>query len=373
MKTSLKIGSIYKIPIKLHFTFIFILALFTYVLSVETVSILGFRIGFGDYSFLLVYKILLGALASILLFACVLFHELGHSILTKKYGFSIRSITLFIFGGSSETEEMPQDPKKEIKIAIVGPAISVSLGLAFYAVVIFVTPFTDVLVGNILFSFFSTLSFYNLILAGFNLIPAFPIDGGRILRSVLALKMDYQKATKTASSIGKGLAIGLGIFGIFFNFWLVLIAIFIYFGAYQEEKTAEISDALKGVHIEELMETDIKSVSPRITLDELYTVMKNEKTIVFPVVEDGEFVGIVTIDHLNNYNRSNWKEITVNHVMNRRVNTVNPDADAFSVFKKLMKKKINRMFVKKDGKLVGVISQQDLLKTIRFHRLNHEI
>ena len=373
MKMSFKIGSIYNIPIKIHFTFIFILALFTYVLSVETVSILGFKIGFGDYSFLLVYKILLGVLASIILFACVSFHELGHSILTKKYGFSIRNITLFVFGGSSKTEEMPRDPKKEMKIAIIGPTVSISLGLAFYAASIFVTPFTNVFAGNILYSLFSTLSFYNLILAGFNLIPAFPIDGGRILRSGLALKMDYQKATKTASAIGKGLAIGLGIFGIFFNLWLVLIAIFIYFGAYQEEKTAEISDALKGVNIEELMETDIKSVTSNHTLDELYESMKNEKSLVVPVVEDEKFVGIATINQLQSINQKYWPEVHVNQVMNKNVNAVNPDADAFSVFKKLMRKNIDRMFVKKDGKLLGMISQQDLIKTIRFHGMNQKL
>lgn len=153
---------------------------------------------------------------------------------------------------------------------------------------------------------------------------------------------------------------------------MVLIAIFIYFGAYQEEKTAEISDALQGVNIEELMETDIKSVSSNRTLDELYEIMKKEKNIVLPVVEDEKLVGIVTIDLLRTINQSKWEEVKVNQVMSKAVNGINPDTDAFSVFKK-MRKNIDRMFVKKDGKLLGVISQRDLLKTIRFHKLNHKM
>lgn len=370
MKTSIKIGSVLGIPIKIHFTFLFILALFTWVLSIETVSLIGFNIGFGNLPIHDAYKIILGAAASILLFICVLFHELAHSYLTQKFGHKVNRITLFIFGGSSESEEIPKDPKKEVRIALVGPLVSLLIGACFFTVYILLRPYQTILVASVLFNLFGTLSFYNIILAGFNLIPAFPIDGGRVLRSLLAMKMNYQKATKTATCIGKGAAIALGVFGVFFNLWLLLIAVFIFFGAYQEQKTSEISNVLEGKKINELMRTDIHTVTPDTPLQNVYEQMKKHKKLVYPVVEDDEFRGVINIEDLKTVEKSNWFDTKVTAVMRTDIPTVQPGDDAFSVFKTLMKKNLDRIFVKDDEKLIGFISRNDFLRTIKFYDVN---
>ncbi|MDG6218666.1 MAG: site-2 protease family protein [Candidatus Thermoplasmatota archaeon] len=371
MKTSFRIATLLDIPIKIHFTFIFILALFAWLFSIQTVTIYGFTIGFGDYPIALGLKILFGILVAIFLFACVLLHELGHSYVTQKFGHKINSITLFIFGGSSESEEIPKDPSKEFRIALSGPLVSIILGLTFYLIYSTINPLDFGVYFDVLSTMFGTLSFYNLILAGFNLIPAFPIDGGRLLRAAFAMRMEYQKATKTASNIGKGVAIAMAIFGIFFNIWLVLIAIFIFFGASQEQKATEISHALEGKQVHDIMRRDIESVSPDSTLRDVYNSMEKNKQFTYPVIAENEIVGIITIQDLQNIERNNWGEIHVKDVMNENVSTVSLDEDTFSVFKKIMKGNIERLFVKDNNELVGMISRNDFIKAIRFYGIDN--
>lgn len=366
MKTSLKIGTILDIPIRIHFTFLIILFLFTWILSVESVTIFTFPIGFGNLPLQNIYKIILGGLTSILLFICVLLHELGHSYILQKFGHNVNSITLFIFGGSSESEEIPKEPIKEMKIAVMGPLISMLIGVSLYLLYFSLFFYQDILSFRILTTLLGTLSFYNIVLAGFNLIPAFPIDGGRIIRSLLAMRMQYRKATAIAISLGKGIAIALGIFGIFFNLWLLLIAIFIFFGAYQEQKTVEISDALKGKQISNI-------IAPDSTAEELHEKMRKQNKIVYPVVENKELLGIVSIQDIARVDKNKWHDIKVKKLMNADVVTVNSDEDAFSVFKSLIKNNIDQIFVKENDKLVGIITRNDLLKFIRVYDISQNI
>lgn len=373
MKTSIKIATILDIPIKIHFTFLFILALFAWAFSLETLTIFGFSIGFGDFSISLVFKILLGGLVAIFLFICVLLHELGHSYITQQYGHTIKGITLFVFGGSSESEEIPKQPRKEISIAVAGPLVSLIIGSILYAMYIIIQTLDANLSVNILRSMVGTLAFYNLILAGFNLIPAFPIDGGRVLRAGLAIRMNYQKATKTAANIGKGIAVGMAIFGIFFNLWLVLIAIFIFFGATQEQKTTEISEALEGKKINDIMDKEVETVASDTTLDELYQKMEDRKQFSYPVIQNQSIVGVVTAEDLKGISKDNWSKTSVEDIMNEDVEMVSADDDAFSVFKTLIKKNLERIFVKDtNNQVIGMISRNDLLRTIRFYGIDQK-
>lgn len=367
MKTSFQIGSVLGIPIQIHFTFLFILGLFAWVFSVETVTFYGFTIGFGDYPISLGFKALAGVLSALFLFACVLLHELGHSYMMQNFGHNINRITLFVFGGSSESEAIPKEPKKEFKIALAGPLVSVILGLSFYSIYFLLEPLASNIVISIFSTMVGTLSFYNLLLAGFNLIPAFPIDGGRLLRAAFATRMEYQKATRTAANIGKGIAVGMAIFGIFLNIWLVLIAIFIFFGASQEQKTTEISNALEGKTIHDIMRTKIDSVSPETNLRKAYESMEENRQFTFPVLKNDEIVGIITPEDLNSVEKDKWDSVQVGEIMNRDVSTVSPNEDAFSVFKKIMKEKTDRIFVEDKKELVGMISRNDLMKAIKFY------
>lgn len=365
MKTSIKIGKILGIPIKIHFTFIFILAIFAWAFSIDTISIFGFLIGFGSLSISTINQIILGVIAAIFLFICVLLHELGHSYVTQKFGIKVNSITLFIFGGVSQSEEIPREPKKEMKIAVSGPMVSIILGGIFYLFYNLIEPYTTSVLSVIIYINLGTLAFYNLLLAGFNLIPAFPTDGGRVLRASFAMKMNYLKATKTAVRIGKGVAIAMAVFGIFFNLWLVLIAIFIYFGASSEERTLNISLALEGKKVKDLMKKDFKSVSPDINIQKLYSLIEEYKHLSYPVIKNDKLVGIISIDNIKNVDKDKWQEVNVKDVMDKDFSTVSPDENAFSVFKKLLKQNLDRLIVKEKGNVIGVISRNDLFQTIQ--------
>jgi Zn-dependent protease/predicted transcriptional regulator len=365
MQTSVKIGKIIGIPIKIHFSFLFILAIFAWALSLDTISIFGFTIGFGGLPISTIAQIALSIVTAILIFICVLLHELGHSYITQKYGIIVDSITLFVFGGISQSEEIPHEPKKEMKIAIIGPAVSLFLGGIFYMVYFFIKPFsTSVLMESVLVVF-GSLSFYNFILAGFNLIPAFPIDGGRVLRAAFALKMKYQKATRTAVAIGKGFAVAMVIVGFFYNFWLILIAIFVYFGASQEERSTKISMALEDKQVKDVMKQSFVSVTTQTSINELYSTFEKNRDYSFPVFQNNELIGMVTLDDIKGLAKEKWDKGTVNDIMHNNVPTVSPDENAFSVFKELIRKNIDRFMVKERDTVVGTISKKDMIHAIQ--------
>jgi Zn-dependent protease/predicted transcriptional regulator len=372
MKSSIKIGKILDIPIKIHFTFIFILALFAWAFSLETISIFGFRIGFGGLPISSSFQLILGVFTAIFLFICVLLHELGHSYVTQKLGYKINSITLFIFGGISNSEEIPRNPKQEIKIAIAGPLVSLALGLSFFVLYYFTRTYNNSLLSNIILINLGSLSFYNLILAGFNLIPAFPIDGGRVLRALFAMKMNYQKATKIAANIGKGVAVIMAIIGIFFNFWLILIAIFVYIGASQEEKTLRVSLALEDKKVKDIMKKDFESVSPDMNLKDLYEKIRSQRHLGFPVISDEKIIGTVSLDDIKSVKKDNWQQTNVKDIMNKDFSTVSSDENAFSVFKRLIKSNLDRLVVKEDNEVVGIISINDLSQEIQISGVKNE-
>jgi len=188
-----------------------------------------------------------GLSVAVLLFTCVLLHELGHSYVAKKHGTNIQGITLFLFGGVSSLEDIPRNPKVEFKMALAGPSISLLIGsilIIFYELLKI-----DIPVSNPYLRLVWLIGYINIVLFIFNLIPAFPMDGGRVLRAVLAGRMTYIKATRTAANVGKMFAIFMGIFGLIIpgGLWFILIAFFIYIGASEEEKSTQVSVSLEGV------------------------------------------------------------------------------------------------------------------------------
>jgi CBS domain-containing protein len=199
----------------------------------------------------------------------------------------------------------------------------------------------------------------------FNLIPAFPIDGGRILRSVLAKRMDYIKATKTASNIGKGFAIAMAVFGIFYNIWLVLIAVFVYIGASSEEKTSEISMALENVKVKDIMTTNIDAVSPELTIHEFSEHMQTHKHLGYPVIEDKHLLGLITINELHKVVRGEQDNLQVKDVMHKDVLSISPDDDAYTAFRLMTKNHHERLIVKKVDNVLGIVSWSDILHAIR--------
>jgi len=347
MKSSFRIGKIAGIEIDVHITLFIVLIIFSYALYYTHFPYGFLGIPYGSW-----VRVILSITFSISLFLAVLSHELSHSIVGRRRGVKVKGIILFIFGGVSMLEDMPKEPKKEIEIAFAGPLMSIFIGVVFYGISLIEIP--------ALAEFSRVFSIYNFILAFFNLIPAFPLDGGRILRGLLAKRMGFVNATRIAAETGKMMAFMIGIFGLFVNPWLIIIALFIYMGANEEEKIVMIENVLKRVKIMDIMSHDPLTISPETTVGEVLEMMLIYKHLGYPVVEDGKLIGIVTLKDVSNAS----EDVPVSEVMTRDVVTISPLSSAFDAFKLMNERKIGRLPVVDDDRVVGIVSRTDLMRTL---------
>lgn len=377
MKWSYRIGSIGGIPIKLHLSFLIILLIFIWVFAVNDIKIFGIILGFGGLNISIWLKYLLGAIVSVLFFTTLLFHELSHSFVARRYGTKIRSITLFVLGGMAQMEEIPKEPRKEAKVSAAGPAFSLSIGALASAIYYIFGPVNLAASGATLkdaaLIVVGIIAFYNVILGLFNLIPAFPMDGGRILRALFATRMSYIDATKKAVVVGKSFAFAMGLFGLLTlpgGVWLILIAIFIYFGASGEEQATIISVTLEGVKARDVMTAvpNVVYVPPDMTLNHLVDVMFRTKHIGYPVQEEqsSPVLGVITFGDIRQIPASKRDTTRVDEVMKREIITIGPDADASDALILMSTKNVGRLIVMKGGQMEGIISRTDLLREIKF-------
>ena len=280
MRYSFKIGSAWGIPIELHFTFILLIAA-VFILSIPTMQF---------YTFFIV----------LFLFVFVVFHELAHSIVARHYGIKVRKIILYPIGGVSEIEEITDNPSQEWRMAFAGPLTSVVLGVALLAVSLATSTqtFTIANFTTITGNFLTDLATLNILLGAFNLIPAFPMDGGRVFRALLAERLKYSDATRYAVYIGKIFGVAMVIIGFWFNFLLILVGIFVYIGASEEAEQTIISTALAGVRVKEVMLSEFGSVNPQQNLAEALEVMFKNRYHDVLVEKDGVFQGVVTWSEL---------------------------------------------------------------------------
>lgn len=366
---SIKIAQLWGIPIKLHITFLLVLPLFTWVFASNSIQIGGLTIGFFGIENTSL-RLVLAMTATILLFVCIALHELGHSWVAKRHGAKIQNITLLLFGGVASMEEIPKDPKTEIKMASAGPLVSLGLGISLYVAHEVFSPFADsgimIMVG--------TLAYFNIILAIFNLLPAFPMDGGRVLRALYATRMPYLKATQKAAYVGKMFAIVMGFFGLLYNAWLLMIAFFIYIGASEEEKSTELSATLGGIKVSDIMSAGVKTVHESMNLSELMEFMLKNKHMGYPVTRDGisgagismeSVLGVVTFSDVQKIMLAEHNVVKVSDVMTKNVMAVSPNDEAMEALKLISLHNIGRLFVVNGGHLVGVVSRTDLVRSIK--------
>jgi len=363
MKTSFQIGKIIGIPIKLHITFLLIIPVMGYVFANNPSDL-----GFNDVeSFFIRYA--LGISVAILLFTSVLLHELGHSIVAKKHGTNIQGITLFLFGGVSSLEEIPRNPKIEFKMALAGPSVSLLIWsiLTIFIKLLNADTITNTTTPlNPLIRVFWLIAYINIILFIFNLIPAFPMDGGRVLRAVLAERMSYKKATSMAANVGKMFAIFMGIIGLIIpgGLWYILIAFFIYIGATEEDKSTQISVTLEGLKIRDIMTRDIKTVPSVMTVDELVDFMFKFKHMGYPVVEGTEVVGIVTFNDVKDIPKEERKKILLSDIMTKEIINLKEDDDAVKALKLMTMNNIGRIIILNEKKMIGIVSRTDILRSV---------
>jgi Zn-dependent protease len=365
MKSSIKMGRILGIPIHLHFSFLLILPLFVYAFSVGSDTILWARIGFGDLGGPEWIKYAWGTAAAVLFFATILVHELAHSYVALRFGVRIKSITLMLFGGIAAMEEVPKKPLQELKMALAGPMSSLAIGLASFGGMLLVDAAMDPSVAmDGLTILLGLMSLYNVILAGFNLLPAFPMDGGRVLRSALATRMTYLEATRNAARIGRYSAVAMGVFGLITgNIWLIIIAFFVYFGATEEEQSTIVSESLTGLKVGHIMSAPVMVVHPEMSVQQLLDMIFATRHTGFPVTAGG-LVGVVTLTDAQKVPRDRLHEARVGDIMTRQVVTVEPVMDAEVALHLMSERRIGRLVVVHRGQLVGIVTKKDFLRAV---------
>ncbi len=368
-----RIGSAFGIPIKVDLTFLLVLPLFAYIISVQVdlwVGILNDTFGAGmDPAVLAGAGVpwVLGIVAALGLFAGVVLHELGHSVVAMRYGFPIDSITLWLFGGIAQLTEMPEDWRQELYIAIAGPVVSILLGvLSLWAFTL--VPGTGSLAIVATKFLLGYLALMNLALAAFNLLPGFPMDGGRVLRALLARTRTYARATQIAAEVGKGFAILLALFGLLavFNLFLVAMAFFIYIGAASEAQQTLMKAAFEGMAVRDIMTPAerVRTVAPEDSVADLIEVMFQERHTGYPVIDAGEVVGVVTLDDARAVREVEQEAYTVADIMTTDLVTVDADADVMDALEALENNDVGRLVVRDADGFAGILTRTDIMTAL---------
>jgi Zn-dependent protease len=367
MKYSLTLGRIKGIEINLHFSFFLILILFGVFLSIRTFEFIGLKIGFGGIDIPLFARWLMGFITAAFLFFFLFFHELAHSLVSVHEGYKVREITFFLLGGMSRSESFPDDPLTELKIAGIGPLVSLGIGALFIllnrALVFFIPGDIHGFVYPEVI--FSSLGFYNVLIGLFNLIPAFPLDGGRILRSILGNFMNHYEATIRAAVIGKGFAIAMGIFGILtLNLLLILVAVFVYMGAKNEKDVTETMHALENLKVADIMSSPPNQVDPSVTIEDLRRTMLKARTNVFVVKNGDRIIGAISLDELRQRSKEERRNTRVSDIMDRNIMKVKPGEGASDAWRNMIRQGKNRIFVIRGKELLGQVTRADFRNAI---------
>ncbi|MEE8198601.1 MAG: CBS domain-containing protein [Thermoplasmata archaeon] len=376
MRWSFRIARLLGIPIYIHLTFLILLPLFAWIFAFQSIRILAFDLGFGgvDLSFLApqvanAVRWTLGSLATIFFFASLLLHELLHSYVAIRYGGKVRSITLIIFGGVSEIEEIPKQAAAERNMALAGPATNFLIAAVGYVGLLLLGPFRGLSTAlEILAVFLSITVFYNLLLGAFNLIPAFPMDGGRVLRASLLRNHSYLSATETAATVGKIFAVLFAVVGIlFFQFILVLIAVFIYMAAGGEERATKLTLTLEGIAVNEIMTHEVDTVTSDSTVAELMEQIAVERHMGYPVMNGG-LQGMVTFQDAVAVPQDRRDRVRVGDISTKEIVTIEPKAPALDAIKRMSERKIGRLLVTDGGQLVGILTRTDLMRAVSIYQ-----
>ena len=350
MKGVLNLGKLFNVSIEVHWTFIFILI---WVIFLELKS--------GGT----IQNALMSTIFVLLLFVCVVFHEFGHILTARKFGVRTKKITLLPIGGVASMDTIPENPKQELLISLAGPAVNI--GIAIILLMFIPTSFffdqdptqieealTHVTPKNLLIYLFSA----NIVLAIFNFIPAFPMDGGRVLRAILAMKMDRVTATQIASGIGQFLALIFVFFGILYNPFLIIIALFIFFGAYGENKMVQQLSLLKGHRVKEAMLTNISILKPENTIEDVVELLLSGTEKSFVVTQGSQIVGI--LHHRDIIKNSNNKNKLVKDVMSQSFKSLDINTELKDIFKLINTEKSDFFPITDKGNLTGAIDLNNL-------------
>lgn len=365
---NLKILTIYGIPIEVNLSWFVILGLVTYSLS------------YGYFPLALpglkhVYYWMMGLSSAVLLFVCLVLHELAHSIVAERNKLPISKITLFIFGGVAHMEKEPPSPKVEFKMAVAGPLMSLFLAIIFGLITLIAVKYS---LSIALIAVSDYLSFLNAAVAIFNLIPGFPLDGGRVLRAVIwHFTKDFKNATHIASYFGKTFALILMAFGLLSilnnNFisgvWLIFLGFFLQEAAELSYRQVIMKNLLDGIFVKDIMSKHVISVKHDLSIKQLIDLYFFKfRHNSFPVIKDDYVIGLVTFHDAKEVDKGIWDSQLAEDILiplNKNI-VIDQNAPVVSALSKLSQNGINRLLVIEGKKIVGIISQKDILKLFQF-------
>ena len=363
MTWSIKLLKIKGIDIKVHLTFVLILIWAAYRWSVST--------GEG------VQGALFGIVATLLLFLSVTLHELGHSFQALKYGVKVRDITLMPMGGLARMEEIPEDPNKELRISLAGPLVNFGIALLLIGIGALLDarallPLNELYasLGSVSWSgLLAYLTTANLLLGLFNLIPAFPMDGGRVLRALLAKKMDHAKATRIASQVGQGFALLMGLWGFMSGSWtLVIIAIFVWMGAGQENQGVQTKHILGEATVGQAMTHSPQVLKVNDSLSKAVELTLSTSQADFPVLEWGSnrVAGLLTQTDLLRGLQSQGAGAAVRELMQTRITLANPEEPLHAAQQKMLAGRTRAVpVVNSEEELLGLLTTGDVNEAYR--------
>ena len=346
MKWSWKIARFWGIDIYMHATFLLIVL----------------WVGFSYWVQLHSWMAVLGGVLFILaLFVCVVLHEYGHALTARRFGVRTRDITLYPIGGVARLERIPEKPIEELWVGLVGPAVNLLIAAVLLVVLVLtggIPPLRTLSLANS--GFWLRLLLVNLLLAVFNLLPAFPMDGGRVLRALLSMRMDHMRATQIAAAVGQGMAFLFGFAGLLTDPWLLFIALFVWMGAEQEASMARIKNSLGGIPVSRAMQTNFESLAPQDTLARAVELILAGSQQDFPVVEDRHVLGILERDTFIKALAKSGQGTSVMDVMRTEVPEVDTHEMVESALTRLEQSGAKTLPVTHAGRLAGLITAENI-------------
>ena len=353
MKWSWKIGTFAGIAVYMHATFVLLLGWIALTHWMQYQSLI---------------PTLTGVAFILALFLCVVLHEYGHALAARTFGIATKDITLLPIGGLARLERIPDKPNQELWVALAGPAVNVVIAALLAAYLSLTGHFQPVQqIGLTHGVFLERVMFANLFLVGFNMIPAFPMDGGRVLRALLAKRMEYARATRIAASVGQGLAFVFGFLGLFTNPFLVFIAFFVWIGAAQEVAMAEAKSVLGSVSARDAMIPEFRTLSPRDELSQAVKLILNGWQQDFPVVDQGRVVGMLLRSDMIATLAGGEAHASVREAMSEDFPVASPMEPLHSVFTRLHDTQAATVPIVENGRLVGLITLENMTEYMMVH------
>ena len=361
MKKNFKIGHLFGIDVELHYSWFLIFAIIGYGLSKDFYPY--FYPGFSESTYWI-----MGFVSSFLLFFSVLFHEFMHSLVAKNNNIPVDKITLFLFGGIAQIHEKDMNPGKEIKIAIAGPLASIWLGLLFMLIYKVAPNIYPVIISSYLLRL-------NFILAFFNLIPGFPLDGGRVFRAIVwKITKNLKKATKMASVAGKTFGAFLGVAGAVEvltigdpgGIWYIILGAFIFFLAEMSYEQMALKDILEKIRVADVVNTAFFTENPDMTVEETIKKYAKKKTDSILIEKNKEIIGVLDLNNLQKLPQTSTEVTKIGDICNKDFFKATPKQGLYNIFIKMLEKKLPLVPVYKQGKLFGVVERGYIIRYLKF-------